>query len=197
MCPSIVKKTDKRINDVVTHDETFKLILINDLKNLDREFKDVTLKNDIGIDIIGYFFRLVGHLLGWAHLEGEFYRTPIYHQTKELQDGDLRKSSKLKFQTGINECFKKRHIIKDLLSAGNSYPAVALIMGMTIANVKSLEKNEFIDDLYKSSYEKKIIRLMLSYSEIVLCEKIYLQLKKFITFPRIYNVSKSFLGKIE
>ncbi len=152
---ALLKKIDKRINDVVTHDEIFKLKLINDLKNLDREFKDVSLKNDNGIDIIGYFFRLVAHLLGWAHFEGKFYRTPIYHQTKEQQDEDLRKSSRLKIQTGIYECFKRRHIIINLLSEENSYPVVALIMGMTVANVKSLEKNEFIDDLYKSSYEKE------------------------------------------
>ena len=152
---ALLKKIDKRINDVVIHDETLKLILINDLKYLDREFKEVSLKNDNGIDIIGYFFRLVAHLLGWAHIEGKFYRTPIYYQTKEQQDGDLRKSSKLKVQTGIYECYKKRHIIKNLLSEGNSYPVVASIMGMTVANVKSLEINEFIDDLYKSSFEKE------------------------------------------
>ncbi|MCK4815574.1 hypothetical protein KA005_07385, partial [bacterium] len=128
---ALIKKIKKRINDIVTNDEIFRLMLFRDLKILDREFREVTPSSHNEIDIIGYFFYLVAHLLGWAHFEGKFFRIPIYYQTREQQEEDLRKSSNLKIQTGLYEVYKKRQLIKKLLSEGDSYPTVASIMGMT------------------------------------------------------------------
>jgi hypothetical protein len=49
----------------------------------------------------------------------------------------------------------KRQLIKKLLSEGDSYPPIASIMGMTVTNVKQLERNEFIDHLYHIEFEGK------------------------------------------
>lgn len=152
---ALIKKIKKRINDIVTNDEIFRLMLFRDLKILDREFREVTPSSHNEIDIIGYFFYLVAHLLGWAHFEGKFFRIPIYYQTREQQEEDLRKSSNLKIQTGLYEVYKKRQLIKKLLSEGDSYPTVASIMGMTVINVKHLERNDHIDYLYHREFEGK------------------------------------------
>jgi hypothetical protein len=152
----LLKKLQLRINEIVTNDEIFKLMLLNDLEALDKEFKYISPSRHNEIDIMGYFFRLLAHLLGWAHLDGNFYRTPIYFQTKQQQDTDLRKSSKLKIQTGLYECYKKRKLIMKLLAEGDSYATIASIMGMSAANVKGLEKNEHIDNWYKSEFEKEM-----------------------------------------
>jgi|GEM_PF-2757203 len=152
---SLIKKIKRRINNIVTNDETLRLLLINDLERLDRKFKEITPSNYSEIDIIGYFFQFIAHLLGWAHLEGKFFRTPIYYQTSEQQEKDLRKSSKLRIQNGVYEVYKKRQLIMKLLSEGESYPIVASIMGISAANVKALEKNEHIDYLYQREFESK------------------------------------------
>ncbi len=145
----LLNKIIKRIENIITGDETLRLMLVSDIRILDIEFKELSHENYSEIDIIASFFSLIAHLLGWAHFEGKFYRTPIYHQTDEQQMEDLRKMSTLKLPYGLYECYKRRRIIKQLLSEGNSYTTVAQIMRLTVSNIKQLEKAKHIDDMYE------------------------------------------------
>ena len=72
-----------RINDVVTNDILLNELLLGDLKVLKEKVKNISKKNFNEIDIIADLFRIIGHLLGWDCLDGKFYRTPIFYQSKE------------------------------------------------------------------------------------------------------------------
>jgi len=157
-CKSFLKKIRKRVNEVVTNDETLRLLLINDIDSLDKEFGRISHKNNNDIEIFAEFFMFVAHLLGWAHKDGNFYRTPIYYQTGKQREEDLEKSAQLNLPSGLYEAYKKRQIVKQLLSEGNSYSSVALIMGLTASNVKSLESAEHIDKLYKEKLSRRKTR---------------------------------------
>ena len=56
---------------------------------------------------------------------------------------------------GLYEAYKRREIIRQLWFEGNSYSAVALVMGLTVSNVKSLENAQHIDDLYKEMMSRE------------------------------------------
>lgn len=151
----LINKIRRRINNIVTNDEILRLRLINDLETLDRAFKEISPSSYNEIDIIGYFFKFIAHFLGWAHMEGKFFRTPIYFQTLKQQEEDMRKCLGLKFQSGVYEVYKKRQLIIQLLSEGDSYPMVASIMGMSVANVKALERRGHIDSQYREEFDDK------------------------------------------
>lgn len=148
-CKAFLKKIRKRIDDIVTNDETLRLLLINDIDQLDKEFGQISSKNNNDIEIFADFFKFIAHLLGWAHIDGNFYRTPIYYQTEKQREEDLNKSAQLNLHHGVYEAYKRRQIVKQLRSEGNSYSTVALIMGLTVSSVKSLENAQHIDKLYQ------------------------------------------------
>jgi len=85
-CRALIKKIKKRINEIITNDEPLREHLLNDLAFLDNEVKNISLKNHTEIEIIAYMFRIIANLLGWDNLEGKFYRTPIYYQTKDNRE---------------------------------------------------------------------------------------------------------------
>ena len=128
-CKAFLIKIKRRIENTVTNDETLRLLLLNDIDRLDREFGQVSPKNNNDQEIIAYFFRFVAHLLGWAHMDGKFYRTLIFHQTEEQREADLNKSDDPNLKVGFYEVYKRRQLVKQLLDEGNSYAAVARIMG--------------------------------------------------------------------
>ena len=94
-CLRFLKKIRKRINEIVTNDEILRDILLMDVDHLESEIKKVIKENN-EIDIIGELFRMIAHLLGWAHFEGEFFRTPIFHQTEEQKTKSLQFLSRTK-----------------------------------------------------------------------------------------------------
>jgi len=154
-CKAFLNKIKKRINEVVTNNETLKLILDNDIEALEIEIGRINKKTNNDIEIIAHFYMLVAHLLGWTHSDGEIYHTPIFYQTKSQQEEDLRKSSRLHLPSGLYETYKKRQIIKQLLSEGNKYSTIAVIMGMTETNIKHIENAQHIDEMYKEIIERK------------------------------------------
>jgi hypothetical protein len=121
-CKAFLKKIRKRIDDVVTNDETLRLLLINDIDRLNKEFGQIGERNNNDMEIFAHFFLLIAHLLGWAHSDGNFYR--------------------------IYEVYKRRQLVKQLLAEGNTYSSVALIMRLTASNVKVLENAQYIDEFY-------------------------------------------------
>ena len=147
-CKAFLKKIRKRIDNIVTNDETLRLLLINDIDRLNKEFGRISDLNNNDMEIFARFFLLIAHLLGWAHLDGNFYRTLIYYQTERQREDDLKKADDPNLKVGFYELYRRRQLIKQLLSVGNSYSAVALIMGLTASNVKQLENAEHIDELY-------------------------------------------------
>lgn len=154
-CKAFLKKIKRRVNEVVTNDETLRLSLINDIDRLEKEISRISKKTNNDIEIIAEFFMLVAHLLGWAHADGKFYRTPIYHQTETQQEEDLTKIAHLNLPSGLYEAYKRRQIVKQLLSEGNSYCAVALILRLTASNVKAIENAHHIDELYQEILSRR------------------------------------------
>lgn len=148
-CKAFLTKIKRRIENTVTNDETLRLLLLNDIDRLDKEFSKVSPKNNNDQEIIAYFFRFVAHLLGWAHMDGKFYRTLVFHQTEEQREADLSKSYDPNLKVGFYEVYKRRQLVKQLLDEGNSCAVVARIMGLTASNVKQLESAEHIDEFYK------------------------------------------------
>jgi len=148
-CKTFLKKIKRRIENTVTNDETLRLLLLNDIDHLDKEFGKVSVKNNNDVEILAHFFLFVAHLLGWAHMDGKFYRALIFHQTEEQREADLNKSDDPNLKVGFYEVYRRRQLVKQLLDEGNSYSAVALIMGLTASNVKRLESAEHIDESYK------------------------------------------------
>ena len=148
-CKTFLKKIRKRVDDIVTNDETLRLLLINDINRLDKEFGRISNKNNNDIEIFADFFKFIAHLLGWAHADGNFYRTPIYYQTEKQREEDLNKSAQLNLPYGLYEAYKRRQIIKQLRTEDNSYSAIALIMNLTVSNVKSLENAQHLDEMYQ------------------------------------------------
>ncbi len=143
------------MNEVITNNETLKLILDNDIEALEKEIGKINKKTNNDIEIIAHFYMLIAHLLGWIHSDGEIYHTPIFYQTKSQQEEGLRKSSRLNLPSGLYEAYKKRQIIKQLISEGNKYSTVALIMGMTETNIKHMENAQHINELYEEIIERK------------------------------------------
>jgi len=154
-CKTFLKKIRKRVDDIVTSDETLRLLLINDIHQLDKEFGRISRKNNNDIEIFAKFFMFIAHLLGWAHLDGNLYRNLIYYQTEKQREEDLNKSAKLNLPYGLYEVYKRRQLVKQLLSEGNSYSAVALIMGLTASNVKYIENAKHIDELYQEILSRR------------------------------------------
>lgn len=154
-CKVFLKKIRKRIDEIVTNDEMLRLLLINDIEQLNKDFGQISNKNNNDIDIFADFFKLIAHLLGWAHFDGNFYRTPIYYQTEKQRQEDIRKSAQLGLTKGLYEAYKRRQIIKQLRSENNSYSTIALIMNLTVSTIKSLEKAAHLDEMYQKEIARK------------------------------------------
>ena len=103
---------------------------------------ELAIINNNDIEIFAKFFLFVAHLLGWSHKDGNFYRTPIYYQTEKQREEDLNKSAQLNLPSGLYEAFKRRQIVKQLLSEGNSYSAGARFEHTTLLS-KSLDNTAF------------------------------------------------------
>ncbi len=154
-CKAFLKKVRKRVNDVVTTDETLRLLLIDDIHQLDKEFRRISQTNNNDLEIFADFFMFIAHLLGWAHVDGNFYRRPIYYQTEKQREKDLNKSSQLNLPDGLHEAYKRRQIIKQLRSEDQSYSDIALIMNLTVSNVKLLENAQYIDIHYQDILSRR------------------------------------------
>lgn len=131
-----------------------RVLLNDDIKALEREFGRISDKTNNDVEIIAHFFILVAHLLGWSHSDGNLYRTPVFYQTKTQEEADLSKLCHRNRPQGLYEAYKRRQIIKDLLAEGENYSSVALVMGMSVANVKHLEKADHIDKWYREGFNE-------------------------------------------
>ena len=147
-CRALIIKIRKRINDVVTNDIPLNELLLGELKVLEEEVKNISEKNFNEIDIIAYLFRIIAHLLGWDCLDGKFYRTPIFHQSKE-QEIDLYNYRINKKPLGLVEAYHRHTIIKQLLGSGISYEEIALIFNISIRSVKSYEKASHLENIMR------------------------------------------------
>ena len=153
-CRAFIIKIRKRVNDVVTNDIPLNELLLGDLKVLEEKVKNISEKNFNEIDIIADLFRIIAHLLGWDCLDGKFYRTPIFHQSKE-QEIDLYNYIINKKPVGLLEGYHRHKIIKQLLADGMSYEGIALIFNISIRGVKSYEKASHLEEHYKKIYKRK------------------------------------------
>ena len=110
-CLAFIKTIRRRINNIVTNDIPLNELLLGDLKVLEEEVKSTSDKNFNEIDIIADLFKIIAHLLGWDCLDGKFYRTPIFYQTKE-QEIDLYNHRINKKPIGLVEAYHRHTIIK-------------------------------------------------------------------------------------
>lgn len=152
-CRAFIKEIRKRINDVVTNDIPLNELLLGELTVLEEEVKNISEKNFNEIDIIADLFRMIAHLLGWDCLDGKFYRTPIFYQSKK-QEIDLYNYRINKKPVGLLEGYHRHKIIKQLLADGMSYEGIALIFNISIRSVKSYEKASHLVKFYKKSYKR-------------------------------------------
>lgn len=152
-CRAFIIKIRKRINDMVTNDIPLNESLLEDLKVLEEEVKNLSEKNFNEIDIIAQLFRIIAHLLGWDCLDGKFYRTPIFYQSKE-QEINLYKNRINKKPEGLTEAYHRHTIIKQLLDSGLSYEEIALILKITVRSVKAHEKASHLVESYEKSYKR-------------------------------------------
>jgi hypothetical protein len=148
-CIAFIKKIRKRINDVVTNDILLNELLLGDLKVLEEKVKNISEKNFNEIDIIADLFRIIGHFLGWDCLDGKFYRTPVFYQSKEQEINIYNNRIKNKKPVGLLEGYYRHKIIKQLLADGKSYEKIALIFNISIKSVKSYEKASYLIELYE------------------------------------------------
>jgi len=153
-CLAIIKKIKRRINDIVINDVPLNELIIEDLEVLETKIKNISNKNYNEIDIIADLFRIIAHLLGWDCLDGKFYRTPIFYQSRE-QEINLYKyriSNKL---VGLAQAYHRHKIIKQLLDRGIPYEEIAVTFNITIRSVKSYEKASHLIELYEKSYKRE------------------------------------------
>ena len=144
---AVLQKTRRRIQDVVTTDETLRMMLERDLDGLEATLKPMNAKHVCEIDMIAQLLRLVAHLLGWAHLDGEHYRTPVYFQTKQQQEDDLKALREDRsYAPGLAEDRKRRELIRKMLASGDSPSFVASVMRMTVRAVRQLERAEHLEE---------------------------------------------------
>ena len=153
-CRAFIAKIRKRINDVMTNDIPLIELLLGDLKVLEDKVKNISEKNFNEIDIIADLFRIIAHLLGWDCLDGKFYRTPIFYQSKE-QEIDLYNYRINKKPLGLVEAYYRHTFIKQLLNSGISYEEIALIFNISIRSVKSYEKASHLVEHYEKIYKRK------------------------------------------
>jgi len=153
-CRAFIIKIRKRINDVVTNDIPLNELLLGELKVLEEEVKNISEKNFNEIDIIAELFRIIAHLLGWDCLDGKFYRTPIFHQSKE-QEIDLYNYRINKLPVGLVVAYHRHTIIKQLLDSGISYEEIALIFNITVRSVKTYEKASHLVGHYEKIHKRK------------------------------------------
>lgn len=123
-------------------------------KVLEEKVKSISEKNFNEIDIIADLFRIIAHLLGWDCLDGKFYRTPIYHQSKE-QEFDLYNYKINKKPVGLIAAYHRHTTIKQLLDSGISYEEIALIFNISIRGVKVYGKASHLVEFYEKSYKRK------------------------------------------
>lgn len=144
-CRHILRKIKKRINEIVTNDEFLLEMLTYEIDSLDAEIKALSKSKYNEIDIIAKLLLMIGYLLGWAYDEGEFFRTPIYHQTAQQRDDSLQKGEYLRIPFEIP--YQKRRFILQMRDQGISYKDIAFILKITDAEVKRLERAEHLDEL--------------------------------------------------
>jgi len=153
-CIAFINKIRRRINSIATNDIPLNELLLGDLKVLEDKVKNISNKNFNEIDIIADLFRIIAHLLGWDCLDGKFYRTPIFYQSKE-QEIDLYNYRINKKPLGLVEAYHRHTIIKQLLTSGVSYEEIALIFNISIRSVKSYEKASHLEEHYEKIYKRK------------------------------------------
>lgn len=151
-CLKLGKKIRKRINQIITNDEFLRELISDDLDQLDKTIKLIT-KEDNEIDIIASLFKIIAHLLGWAHLEGKFFRTPIYYQTEDQKERSLRFVTKQGVPSEI--AFRRRNIILQLRKENLSYQQIGLILGISDSCAKQLEKANHLDKWHDKELKRK------------------------------------------
>ncbi len=152
-CVAFIKKIRRRINNIVTNDIPLNELLLGDLKVLEEEVKNISNKNFNEIDIIADLFRIIAHLLGWDCLDGKFYRTPIFYQSKE-QEINLYNHRINNKPEGLAEGYHRHTLIKQLLNIGIPYKEIALTFNISIRSVKSYEKASYLVEFYEKSYKR-------------------------------------------
>jgi len=152
-CRKFLKKIRKRINQIVSNDELLRDTLNRDIEGIEDEIKKCSQTYNTDIDIIGQLIRLVSHLLGWDHNEGNFFRTPIYYQTEVQKEKLLKIVSKRGVPSEIP--FRRRNIILNLLKDKLSYQQIGLILGISDSCVKQLEKANYLDNCHTEELKRK------------------------------------------
>lgn len=148
-CRAFLDKIQKRIDAILTTDETLRSLLTDDICELKKEFQKINDKSNNDIEIFALFFLFASHLLGWAHKEGNFYRTPIYYQTAEQRERDLYCTGEYKTSKGLKDIYLKRQIVLHLIANGENYSSIASALNTSVSSVKNLEQLAYIDEMFK------------------------------------------------
>ena len=147
-CREFINKIRKRINEIVTNDIYLRETLLADLDIIDEEIKKVSLNSCSEIDIIGALFTLVAHLLGWDCINGKYYRTPIFYQSKEQEIELYENRNTKRLPKGLFEGYYRHKLIKKLIEEGQTYNQIALIFNITVNGVRNYEKADHLSEMY-------------------------------------------------
>jgi len=150
-CREFINKIRKRVNEIVTNDIYLKETLIKDLNTIDDEIKMISSSSYSEIDIIGGLFALVAHLLGWDCINGKYYRTPIFYQSKEQETELYKNINTEKLLEGSPEAYYRHKLIKKLKEEGQPYSQIALIFNITAKSVKNYEKADYLSEMYQKN----------------------------------------------
>ena len=147
---SIVRKIEKRIRNVITTDEPLLRLLLEDLEMLKTDVAKISERNNNDLEIIANLFFFIAHLLGWAYLDGNFHRTPLFYQSEEEQEEALRSSPPVRMlPKGLAEAYYRRRIIEQLIAEGLPHSKIALVMRLSETAIKHLAKATYIDEMYE------------------------------------------------
>jgi len=116
---------------------------------IDEQIKLISKDKYSEIDIIGELFKLIAHLLGWDCINGRFYRTLIFYQTKEQEEELYKNKNREPIPRGLFEEYHKHILIRKLREEGKNYSQIALIFNISVKSVKSYEKAEHLAEMYK------------------------------------------------
>lgn len=141
-----LNKIRKRIDEIITMDEKLREMLFSDIEKLEKQVKEIE-KVPNQMDMIGAFFSIIAHLLGYGWLSGKTYRTPIYFQTKSEEFaayksgvGDWREFREEEY----NLILERHNIIGDLKNKGLKNNQIARVLNISEYAVRKVLKGELL-----------------------------------------------------